>query len=99
MPHSPESDFERMARARPLAYRASPMQNQGLLMNRPDLAHAMVISLERSQRDLTEALAVLRLAGFATTAQAAEHLLARAISRLEMMRLALGNPDDGPILT
>ena len=68
-------------------------------MNRPELAHAMAIALERSQRDLTEALAVLRLAGCAPTAQAAEHLLARAISRLEMMRLALGNPDDGPILS
>jgi hypothetical protein len=70
-------------------------------MTRPigcELALALCLSLERSQADITEALALLRRAN-RDAASEAQQRLARAISRLEMMRMALGRRDDGPILT
>ena len=59
------------------------------------LVPALVLALDRTQEDLARTLACLR--GGANGD--ASHLLTRAISRLEMMRMALASRDDGPVLS
>ena len=65
----------------------------------PELALALALALERSQGDVSEALALLRQGNRGAPGGGAEQLLARAINRIEMMRMALGRRDDGPVLT
>ena len=64
---------------------------------RAELALALALALERSQGDILQALALMRDAQLEGIANA-EQLLARAISRLEMMRMAIGRREDGPVL-
>jgi len=61
-------------------------------------ALALCFALERSRRDLVEALGLLRDAECTTPPVDAQRLLARAIDRLELMRLALARGGDGPVL-
>jgi hypothetical protein len=63
-----------------------------------ELVLAVALSLERSQCDMTRALALMRESG-RDADPGVEQLLARTISRLEMMRMALGPRDARPILT
>jgi len=64
-----------------------------------ELSLALSLSLERSRCDLAEALALLRAMPGGDALDDVQHLLARAINRLEMMRMALGRREDGPVLT
>lgn len=60
------------------------------------LAPALLLALDRTQEDLSQTLAHLRAGSMGD----ASYLMARAIQRLEMMRLALARRDgDGPILS
>ena len=59
------------------------------------LVPVLALALDRTQDDLTRTLACLRAGADGD----ASHLLARAISRLEMMRMALASHGDGPVLS
>jgi hypothetical protein len=61
------------------------------------LAPAIHLAIERTHQDLVQVLAGLAQAR--RESQDVDEILARAIARLEMMRMALGRRDDGPVLS